>query len=486
MIRTPISLALGLLALPALALAQTPYLVKNINPTGDSFAFNLTAFNGELYFNADDGAHGSELWRSDGTPGGTQMVTEIRPGFDGGFPANLTEFGGRLYFSANDGVHGNELWSTDGTAGGTTFVADTYPGADSGSPQLLTPVGNTLYFRAMNDFGIELWTSDGTGPNTAMVADIHIGDWSLPSGITPVPNGNVIFSADDSYDPDYGYNRELWTSDGTAGGTYLLKEIQPGPLASIPSTFTPLGDKVFFQAGETTHGIELWQTDGTAAGTTLFMDINPTGSGIPMNMAAIGSSMYFLADNGVDGFELWTSDGTVAGTGQIKDINPSGDSNPLYFTEFNGGVAFTADDGVHGTELWFTDGTDEGTRMIKDILPGADFSSPLELTVADDALYFVAIEPGNPDFGSVFTSLWKTDGTEGGTVKLWEAPGEWFGYGITDLTLAGDILYFLAPTGVDEFGFSADFELYALRVPEPAAGLLALVAAPLLLRRRRA
>ncbi|HRX87488.1 MAG TPA: hypothetical protein P5572_20880, partial [Phycisphaerae bacterium] len=444
---TPLVLA----ALPAGALAQSPYLVKNINPTGDSFAFNLTPYNGALYFNADDGTHGSELWRSDGTTAGTQMVTELRPGLDGGFPANFREFNGRLYFSGNDGVHGNELWSTDGTAVGTTFVADTWAGPSSGNPEYFTPVGDRMFMRAMNDFGIELWTSDGTAANTAMVKDIHIGDWSLPSGLTEL-NGKVIFSADDSYDPNYGYDRELFISDGTEAGTYRIKDINPGPAASIPSTFTPLGNKVFFQANDGVNGIELWATDGTAAGTTLFKDLNPAGSGVPQNLTRIASSIYFIGNNGTDGDELWMTDGTVAGTQQVKDINPTGSSTPLDFTEFNGQVAFTADDGVHGIELWMSDGTDAGTHMVKDINPGPGISSPLELTVKDDEMFFVAIEPANPDFGTVLTALWKTDGTEAGTVKIWDAPGEWFGYGISDLTLVGDILYFLAPTGVDDFG----------------------------------
>ena len=32
---------------------------------------------GTLYFRATDGAHGFELWKSDGTPDGTQMVKDI-------------------------------------------------------------------------------------------------------------------------------------------------------------------------------------------------------------------------------------------------------------------------------------------------------------------------------------------------------------------------------------------------------------------------
>jgi ELWxxDGT repeat protein len=73
----------------------------------------LTDVRGELYFQFDDGRHGSELWRSDGTRAGTWMVTDGRPGPDGAVPTNLTPFKGRLFFAAHDDAVGVELFSID-------------------------------------------------------------------------------------------------------------------------------------------------------------------------------------------------------------------------------------------------------------------------------------------------------------------------------------------------------------------------------------
>ena len=72
---------------------------------------------GTLFFVADDGVSGAELWRSDGTADGTLLVKDINSGGGGSSPATLTNVGGTLFFAANDGVGGTELWSSDGTPG---------------------------------------------------------------------------------------------------------------------------------------------------------------------------------------------------------------------------------------------------------------------------------------------------------------------------------------------------------------------------------
>jgi len=100
--------------------------------------FYLTAVGETFYFGADDGIHGDELWKSDGTSSGTVMVKDIYPGEDLSFPVELTAVGETLYFSADDGIHGHELWRSDGTSSGTVMVKDIYPGANSSSPYYLT------------------------------------------------------------------------------------------------------------------------------------------------------------------------------------------------------------------------------------------------------------------------------------------------------------------------------------------------------------
>ena len=78
-----------------------------------------------MFFTAGDGAHGPELWKSDGTEAGTVLVKDIHPGAGGySSPSSLTGVGGTLFFAADDGTHGSELWKSDGTEAGTVLVKD--------------------------------------------------------------------------------------------------------------------------------------------------------------------------------------------------------------------------------------------------------------------------------------------------------------------------------------------------------------------------
>jgi len=159
-------------------------LATNLSPAG-SFQAPFVAVNGTVFFAANDGTHGQELWETTGT--GTQLVSDINPGPGSSYPTNLTNVNGTLFFSATDGVNGAELWMSNGTAAGTTMVKDINPGSASSSPASLTNVNGVLFFSA-NDgtSGVELWRSNGTSAGTVLVKDIDPGsNGSYPSQLQP-------------------------------------------------------------------------------------------------------------------------------------------------------------------------------------------------------------------------------------------------------------------------------------------------------------
>src|SRR5262245_36308209 len=90
-------------------------------------------------------------------------VKEIRPGTQGGEPKFVTVVNNILFFSADNGPNGRELWKSDGTDAGTVMVKDIRPGSGDSDPSALTAMNGILYFGATTSTnGWELWRSDGT------------------------------------------------------------------------------------------------------------------------------------------------------------------------------------------------------------------------------------------------------------------------------------------------------------------------------------
>lgn len=243
--------------------------------------------------------------------------------------------------------------------------------------------------------------------------------------------------------------------------------------SSFPRDFIQVGDVAFFVADDGESGRELWSTDGTTA--SIVLDINSgLASSDPTQLTEYNGLLYFVADDGVAGAELWSSDGTASGTTMVRDIFPGEgyqygygngpyNSNPSNLISANGRLFFSAIDQDNGRELWMSDGTSSGTTIVRDIAPGADTnydytyphsSDPADLVNVNGTIYFTADDRENG------RELWKTDGTEAGTVlvrdiQTGEEPYYYYGnyYGTQpassspgSLTAVDGILMFTAET----------------------------------------
>ena len=218
----------------------------------------LTAVQGKAYFVASEtNGEVAELWQSNATPSGTTRVSNSS-GEDFSRPANLTAFNGQLVFSAYTAAHGTELWKTDGTAAGTEQIADIRPGpAGAIQSSEFALIDGILFFRANDGSnGLELWKTDGTGSGTAMVMDIRPGELGAqPKNL--FSKGDVLYFS--AYTPESGY--ELWASQGTASTTRQTFELSEGPQGSEPSNFMLLDNELFFTAETTYAGRQLWRAD---------------------------------------------------------------------------------------------------------------------------------------------------------------------------------------------------------------------------------
>jgi ELWxxDGT repeat protein len=312
--------------------------------SNSSWPAELIEFSNALYFSANSGTTQTnyELWRYDGSS--ATLVTNIHPDLgteNSSYPNSLHIFEGALYFMANNGINGFELYKTDSSK--TILLSDINPGGITSSsfPKQFTSYGGQLLFVAnRDDVGYELWRSDGT--NAILAADIYTGPGgSYPDYLTEY-SGAVFFRAADALT-----GSELWKYDAT--NAMLMADINLGG-DSFPKNLTVLDSHLIFTADDGIHGFELWKFDGTNA--QLVADLNPNGDSFPENLTVLNHILYFTATTPGTGYELWQYDGTNVTL--AADINPgTGDSYPQFLTVYDGKLLFRAAvDGVSDWELW--------------------------------------------------------------------------------------------------------------------------------------
>lgn len=420
--------------------------------------------NGALYFAAQDSETGNELWRLDLTSLAVSRVLDIFPGSDpvlGGNdanPTNLTVVGNMLFFTAVDGTHGSELWASDGTAGGTRLVREIIPGVTNWGHDQLTAVGDWLYFRAYDGVhGRELWRSDGTYANTHMVVDLAPDAVSGMSGrystITSVSGSEVLIPARDAAE-GAGNGVELWKIPVTAAGVAaspVMLDIEPGPASSDPSWLVLNGSFVYFAAYDSVGGIELWRSNGTPSGTERVADSIPGADGSnPTFLTVWNGGLVYNGCDGDHGFEPWVSGGTPGSTYMIADVakgtySSGSDPSEGVITQVGGKNIryFSAADALHGRKLWRTDGTEDGTWLVKDYSPweqqGLVSLHSYNTVAMNGILYFYDF-----DFEDG-TKIYRTDGTAAGT-RMLRNPDEDYQAG-NPIVATDDTLFFISYPG---------------------------------------
>ena len=454
-------------------------LLNDMTPgTGNSFYAPWVKWRkgNNFYFVTDCEPYGTEIWKTDGTPAGTEILLDIQPGPGISNPYDFTPYHDSLLFTAYDSIHGEEIWITDGSTSGTYIVKDlssvgssvghdifnckmndvfyfsakespgiscspnnelyrtdgtfsgTYkakeinPSCHGSNPEDFFLFKNNIFFTALHPIsGRELWKSDGSDQGTVLLKDINPTINTSNSFIKYLwqDSSKFYFLSGESYS-----DKEIWESDGI--NTNLLIDIYPGIEPGVFDCCFDFNNLHFFIGNDSVTGNEPWITDGTTSGTFLLSDINP---GIDFSNVIINSNsiwknsryIFFMAYNPIYGHEMWRTDGTTIGTFLLKDIQPgNGSSFNRQCQVINDELFFIAEDTISGMELWKTDGTTTGTYIIKDIIPGPtgafeNSSAKFNVFRNGNYIYFTAgnITPNNVE-------LWRTDGTDTGTTILAE------------------------------------------------------------------
>lgn len=266
-------------------------------------------------------------------------------------------------------------------------------------PDSMAMIGGLTYFGGTSTFGRELYVTDGTPGGTRLVKDIVAGTSGSEVSRVTAMGGKAYFSADNGTQ-----GRELWVSDGTQAGTHIVKDIALGGNSSNPRNLYAVGSRLVFTAFRPGVGWSMWATDGTEAGTILINDIESDAlvDEYYYNWGAtycvVGSVLYFNATNSIHGSALWKTDGTVAGSQVVKNIAPGGlGGTPIAMTTMGGKLYFTSRD--DNSQLWVSDGTDVGTVRYTNVFYYCDF------TTAINGLIYVRATNN-----AMTNGIWVTDG----------------------------------------------------------------------------
>lgn len=319
--------------------------------------------------------HHNELWGYNTITDSLQLLKTFQ------YSGNVKMYGmnDKLFVAANDGIHGKEIWKSDGTLAGTSLLKDIVPNMNSsidGDFKALI-FNNKIYFIAnLGTSGYELYSSDGTDVGTNSIKPVQVSQ--LEGAAT---DNYFVFMGSDAVN-----GREPWVSDGTSAGTKLLKDLIPGATSSMAiNKFIQFNNKVFFESG--TNGINpaygnyIWETDGTAAGTVLFNTLP--------DMKLYGKSsdgMYLIFKNVNSMLKYWITNGGSVQTFEIQGINMPFDNS---FVDLNSKVYLTGNTQKNGSELFSLDPATKAVKIESDINKIED-SQPHAYNVLNNDLIFIA------------------------------------------------------------------------------------------------
>ena len=396
-----------------------------------------TVENGQMFFTGNNNGV-AELWRTNGTIDGTQLVRALQTVQPNGERIQTTD--ATVYATISSEETGNssaelatELWIMTRQA----FRQPEQPGQPSQLGSILAGI----------------WRSDGTAQGTVAVASLseelvrslqNAEYWAIEAGIPASEETAFTIRLPDS--------TELWIIDGKTGaGTQRLLTVpniysRGQRFGSGPSNFTAIGSYLFFMtsSGDATT---LWRTNGTVEGTEQVKTI----PGLVSSVQREKNRIYFRWQTpelvGESEGALWVSDGTEAGTTVLKDFSPGSDSSAVTVLSSIGETVFILANSSAGTGLWATNGTPESTRLVKQIASVPTHSGDGIFAQHDGKLFFAvpsSLPPSAPAtsterqiYEPVF-DLWVTDGTAAGTTRLGTPIKSYF----TDFTPFNNRLFF--------------------------------------------
>lgn len=409
-------ITLAILLFSSIIQAQNPLMIKEVSsslkPNGNSAKadLNYAKWNGKVFYS---GTGSNLLCVTDGTTTGTIGISNLGGSTNISTIIPAQDF---VYIVTSDVSFSpsisstDKIWKSDGTTAGTSLVYAFQTASGLTNVGVFYSVashkknysidGNALYFSAYDATnGKEIWKTDGTPAGTMMLKDVKAGTGSSQTaGFCKIPSTTLFIAQ------SIGLESKLWKTDGTTAGTEQIPVAEPFYI--VNQDMAKLGNKVIFFAHNTVDGYEPYVSDGTAAGTFMLKNINPTGNSLTTQAMGLHLKMtdkycFFIANNGTTN-ALWRTDGTIDGTIEVipnvtNGISDAGysssDAENLWFINYLGNNA--------SQQLYKSNGTVEGSSLVHSTL-----SYPQNLTTYKGAAWFQS-----KDIAALFNAeVWRSDG----------------------------------------------------------------------------
>jgi ELWxxDGT repeat protein len=375
------------------SIAQTGITKLDINTgSGSSYPLHIIPFGSGVACYATNGSRGWELHTTDGVAAPV-MVADLNPlagsAIGQFFNRPVGVINSTIYFTADNGASGYELFKYTGS--GTPSVIDIELGGNGSSPDDYAVLNGVLYFRASTSAeGYELWSYNPAITIPTRLTDIRAGiDSSVTGNIIPF-NGKIYFTANDN-----GNNNELWVFDPALQMTQIVADINTGG-SSNPMHLVVLNGKLYFSADDGNFGRELYMYDGTNAPTRLTDAAAGSFDGMPDTKAPLityyNNKIYFVGNNTSLEKQVYVYDATTGNATVAANPNGTNSSEPSWLTLYNGKIYFVAYSNTNGLEIWSYNGST--TKLEIELCTGANSSNPQQLTAIGDNLYFRAVDCG--------------------------------------------------------------------------------------------
>lgn len=408
-------ITLAIVLFSAIIQAQNPTTIKDVTsslkPTGNSAKadLNYAKWNEKVFYS---GSGSNILCVTDGTTAGTMGISNLGGSTNISAIIPAQDF---VYVITSDITFSptastDKIWKSDGTTAGTSLVYAFQPASGFTNMGLFYSVashyknysvdGNSIYFSAYDATnGKEIWKTDGTAAGTMMLKDVKAGTGSSQTaGFCKIPSTTLFIAQ------SIGLESKLWKTDGTTAGTEQIPVAEPFYI--VNQDMAKLGNKVIFFAHNTVDGYEPYVSDGTAAGTFMLKNINPSGNSLTTQAMGLHLKMtdkycYFIANNGTTN-ALWRTDGTTDGTIEVMPSVTNGISDAGYSTTDAENLWFINYLNNNASQqLYKSNGTVEGSSLVHSTL-----SYPQNLTTYKGAAWFQS-----KDIAALFNAeVWRSDG----------------------------------------------------------------------------